>query len=101
MKTYTIEQKMSNTGTIHDIASQHYDRIVRFRGDEQYAVVEAAYYTERSGGKGYTTHITPEAAAKQSRKLSKRGYSHTIIDSDGNVYSIRQDNYGDTLALYH
>ena len=38
MKTYTIPQKMSGTGTIHDIASQHYDREIRFRKGCEYAI---------------------------------------------------------------
>lgn len=86
MKTYTIEQKMSGTGTIHDIASQHYDRIIEFRGNTRFAVVEAAYYTERGGGRGYTTHETEESALRQSMKLSKDNMSHTIIDAEGRIY---------------
>jgi hypothetical protein len=99
MKTYTIPQKMSGTGTIHDIASQHYDRVIRFRGPTCYAVVEAAYYTERGGGPGYTTHATEEAAARQSRKLSEQGYSHMIIDTEGRGYG-RRDDGTDRLYPY-
>lgn len=84
MKTYTIAQKMSGTGTIHDLASQHFDRDIRFRGHEKFAIVLAACYS----GKGYTTHQTAEAAIKASRKC--RGYSHSILDVEGNEWSIAE-----------
>ena len=60
----TIQQKMSGTGTIHDAASQLYDREIRFRRGEIYAVVVAAYYIERSGRRGYSCHRTAEAAIR-------------------------------------
>lgn len=78
--TITIKQKMSGTGTIHDVESQHHERKIVFKSDEQYAVVLAAYY----GGKGYTTHKTKEAAVKQSNK--NREFSHQIVDRNGNWY---------------
>ena len=82
MKTHTIEQKMSGTGTIHDIASDQYDRDIVFAARCKYAVVEAAYY----GGKGYTTHRTEEATIKTSKRNK---YSHAIIDDEGNEYEIK------------
>lgn len=82
MTIYTIEQKMSNTGSIHDLASDNYDRDIRFPAGHKYAVVLAASY----GGKGYTTHYTAEAAAKESRQQSK--WSHSIIDLCGNDYRL-------------
>jgi len=78
---YTIPQKMSGTGSIHDIASENFDRVIAGRG--KYAVVLASYY----GGKGYTTHGTPEAAARQAGKISREGFSYKIIDEDGNEYT--------------
>jgi hypothetical protein len=77
---YVIEQKMSNTGSIHDIASDMFDREVKFNAGCKYAVVSAAYY----GGKGYTTHRTEDAAINQSRKLKTNDHSHAIIDTEGN-----------------
>lgn len=88
---YTIPQKMSGTGSIHDIASDNFDREISGRGN--YAVVKASYY----GGKGYTTHTTAEAAARQAQKLGKEGYSYTIIDGDGNEYAVHPD--GDRLVF--
>lgn len=88
--TYTIPEKMSNTGSIHDLASDTHDREIKFRKDCKYAVVCAAYY----GGKGYTTHKTDAAACKASLALGD--YSHQIIDANGNRYMA---NY-DTLIAY-
>ena len=82
MKSYTIEQKMSGTGSIHDIASEQFDRVIEFRGAAKYAVVLAAYY----GGKGYTTQATEESACRQAHKLSKQGYIYKIIAADGSEY---------------
>ena len=80
MKTYTIEKKMSGTGTIHDIASDLHDRVIKFRGQAKYAVVLASYY----GGRGYSTHATEESAVAAARKV--KNYSYTIIDADGAEY---------------
>lgn len=77
MTTYTIPQKMSNSGSIHDIASDLFDRDIRFAPGCKFAVVLASYY----GGKGYTTHRTEEAAIKAS--LLNKEYSHQIIDTTG------------------
>lgn len=80
--TYTIPQKMSCSGSIHDLASDMYDRDIAFAPGYKYAVVLAAYY----GGKGYTTHRTAEAAARASLRNEK--YSHAVIDAEGNGYSV-------------
>ena len=73
----TIPQKMSGTGSIHDISSQHFDRDIVFGPGCKFAVVRASYY----GGNGYTTHRTAEAAIAASRRQAE--YSHEIIDTDG------------------
>lgn len=88
MKTYTIPQKMSGTGTIHDIASQHYDREIKFRKGCEYAVVLASYY-----GDTYKTFKSEKACARYARKM--KDYSYQIIDAEGNRY----DAYGDELYL--
>lgn len=82
---YIIPQKQSNSGSIHDIASDCYDRDIKFAPGAKYAVVLASYY----GGKGYTTHKTEEATIRAS--LRRDDYSHAIIDADGNVYDINYD----------
>lgn len=81
-KTFVIPQKMSGTGSIHDIASDMHDREIVFASDCIYAVVLAAYY----GGKGYSTHRTIEATIAASSK--NVAYSHSIIDAEGNAYSV-------------
>lgn len=85
MKTFTISRKMSGTGTIHDIASDLFDRDINFRKDCKYAVVLAAFY----GGKGYTTHRTAQATIAQANRMSE--YSYKIIDIDGWTYDICGD----------
>ena len=92
MKTYTIPQKGSNTGTIHDIAAECFNRDIDFPTGSIYAVVCASYY----GGKGYTTHRTEQAAIKASKALGD--YSHQIIDSDGDTYIICPGCDSDTLV---
>ena len=85
---FVIEQKQSGTGSIHDLASQHFDRDIVFGNGCKYAVVNAAYY----GGTGYSTHRTKEAAIEASERISD--FSHSIIDTEGNVF----DAHGDTLV---
>jgi len=90
--THTIPARMSGTGSIHDIASDMYDRDIIFAPGCIYAVVLAAYY----GGKGYTTHRT-EAAAIQAAKR-QADYSLTIIDRDGVEHVIQSEWAVDRLA---
>lgn len=79
--TLTIPQKMSNSGTIHDLASDMFDRDIVFAHGCKYAVVLASYY----GGKGYTTHRTAAAAVRAYNKT--RGFSRAILDSNGDECS--------------
>lgn len=80
MATYIIPQKMSGTGSIHDIASENFDREIVFGRGCKYAVVLSSYY----GGKGYTTHKTVAATIAASK--ANKDYSHKIIDANGNHY---------------
>lgn len=82
MKKVIIPQKMSGTGTIHDIASQHYDREIKFPKGAKFAVVLASYY----GGKGYTTHASEEATIQADRR--QREFSGQIIGVDGWLYEV-------------
>jgi hypothetical protein len=84
MKKVIISQKMSGTGTIHDIASQHFDREIKFPKGAKYAVVLASYY----GGKGYTTHTTESATIQADRRQSE--YSREIIGVDGWSYRVNK-----------
>jgi len=82
MMTYTIPQKDSNAGSIHDIASSNYERVIEFPRGSIYAVVLADYY----GGKGYTTHRTADAVIRACSQV--KDYSYQIIDTDGNVIDL-------------
>lgn len=81
MTIYTIPQKQSGTGNIHDIASDMYDREIRFPKSCIFAVVLSSYY----GGKGYTTHKSVEATVAASKREES---SHSIIDARGNEYYV-------------
>jgi hypothetical protein len=82
MKKVIIPQKQSNSGSIHDIASQHYDREIKFPKGAEYAVVLASYY----GGGLYTTHKTESATIQADKRASR--FSRTIIGVDGWVYYV-------------
>jgi hypothetical protein len=87
MKKVIIPQKVSGTGTIHDIASQHYDREIKFPKGHLFAVVLASYY----GGKGYTTHASETAAIQADRR--NREFSRQIVGADGYIYDIKNSYY--------
>lgn len=74
-----IPQKMSGTGTIHDLASQHFDREIDFGDDGQYAIVLASYY---GNGDNYYIAQDAEEALRISEEQSE--FSHGIIRRDGN-----------------
>ncbi len=82
MKKIIIPQKQSNTGSIHDIASQNYDREIKFPKGAQYAVVLASYY----GGKGYTTHASKSATIQANKRQSE--FSRQTIGVDGWPYIV-------------
>lgn len=81
MKKVIILQKQSNSGSIHDIASDLYDREIRFPKGKKFAVVLASYY-----GDYYTVHATEQAAIQASRR--KNEYSRQIIGVDGWPYVV-------------
>ena len=81
MKTYTIKEKPSNTGSIHDLASDQYDRVIKFPKGAIYAVILASFY-----GDQYTTHQSEAATIRASEQAAE--YSHRIIDSLGRRYTI-------------
>lgn len=93
MKTYVIKQKQSGSGNIHDLASQHYDREIKFKKGTHYAVVLSSFY----GGNHYTTHYTAVAAARQSNQTTE---SHHVIDENGLVYLVNGD-YLESTDLCH
>lgn len=84
MKKVIIPQKMNGTGTIHDIASQHYDREIKFPKGAKFAVVLASYY-----GDHYSTHKTEGATIQADRRQSE--FSRQIIGVDGYMYEVGYD----------
>lgn len=85
MKKVIIPQKMSGTGTIHDIASNHFDREIKFPKGAKFAVVLASYY----GGKGYTTHVSVSATIQADRR--QKEFSRQVIGVDGYMYEVDYD----------
>jgi hypothetical protein len=95
MKKVIIPQKQSNTGSIHDIASQDYDREIKFPKGARFAVVLSSYY----GGKGYTTHATEQATIQADKRQSE--YSRQIIGVDGWIYDVDMSrSYDGELGRY-
>ena len=88
MNTLTIEQKESNTGSIHDLASGNHDRVINMTGYE-YANVIPAYF----GGAGYWRHYTLETAIKMHNKLSDYD-GLTLLDREGNTLTL---SYGHVM----
>ncbi len=97
MRIVIVPQKMSGTGSIHDIASQHSDREIKFPKGSEFAVVLADYY----GGKGYTTHKSELATVQADRRNSD--YSRQIVGVDGNTYHVEYDmlvkDYGEPYEV--
>lgn len=91
MKKVIIPQKQSNTGSIHDIASEYGDREVKFPKGHFYAIVLASYY----GGKGYTTHASESAAIQADCR--QKEFSRQIIGVDGWPYLVDTNIYDGEL----
>ena len=81
MKKVLIEKKMTGTGSIYSLASEHYDRIIKFKNGCRFAFVEIAFY----GGKGYKTFKSAEAAVAFWRKTDFMG---KVIDDAGTLYFV-------------
>jgi hypothetical protein len=82
MKKVIIPQKMSGTGSIHDLASDLGPREIKFPQGAKFAVVLATYY----GGRGYSTHTTESATIQADRR--NREFSRQIIGVDGWTYDV-------------
>ena len=77
----TIEQKMSNTGSIYDLESDQFDRVIDLGDRYRYAVVMPSYY----GGRA-TRHTTLDLASAEARSLSNGGYANVcILDRYGDI----------------
>jgi len=88
MSKIIISQKMSNTGSIYDIASDSYAVVIDMRNKYQYAVVLPAYY-----GSVSSRHTSADLAIKQYNKLSAMGYNGVaILNRDGEEMQIDFEN---------
>ena len=76
MTTITIEQKMSGTGDIYDIASEHFDIEIQFLPNHLYAVVFPAHYNI-----GYITHADWESAVATAECAHE--YHPSILNTAG------------------
>jgi len=74
MRAVTIAQKMSGTGTIHDLASDQCEIVLVFDTAES-AVVTPAYYN--------TNPIYTDADGIKDAMAEMADYSPSIIDRDG------------------
>lgn len=87
-----ISQKMSNSGSIYDIASEHYDRAIK---NASYTVILPSYYGDHS-----TRHRTERGAIKSHDQLVKMGYQGVqILDRDGDRLEVVRGYWDDRLAL--
>ena len=87
-KKITIQQKMSGTGDICDIASSNYDRVINMGEDFQFAVVLPVYYRD-----GVTRHKTANAAIRVYKKLTHDGFNGAcIISRDGDFMLLGSDD---------
>jgi hypothetical protein len=85
-----IPQKMSGTGSIHDVNSDQFDIEIALRNGCKFAVGVAAYYNV-----DWTTHKTMETARRRASALSALGYTPYILSAeDGRTY----DRHGYTGA---
>ena len=85
-----ITRKMSGTGSIHDMASDQYDRTIQLRKLTKYVVILPAYYNAPA-----TRHNTLAGAIRQAKKDTAARYSPTIVDRAGKAYSLA---YGELVA---
>lgn len=88
MTTFTIQQKQSNTGSIYDLASDQYDRVINFGDKYRFAVVLPAYYNAK-----VTRHITAELAIKMYKQLIKQGYQGVTIINDKGEEMIENEGW--------
>lgn len=81
MRQIIIDQKMSGTGSIHDLASQNEDIVIDMER-YSFAVVGPDYYNLKA-----SRHQSESAAIKAAKKLSAEGYEGVkVLGVDGIQY---------------
>ena len=88
MSKITIGQKMSNTGTIYDLAADGCDIVIDMGEEYQYIVVLPSHY-----GSMATRHTRPDLAIKKYNEWANQGYKGaTILNRDGETMEIDFDD---------
>ena len=82
----TIPQKPSNSGTIHDLASDLYDRQINLGNRFNYTVVLPSFFGDVS-----SRHKTTDAVVRKVRSLHSQGYAPVIIDRLGQQWDLDYD----------
>ena len=84
MTMIIIDQKMSGTGSIQDLASDQYSIEINMGDQYQYAVLLPSYFKTDS-----TRHKSAHAAVDQYNALKNRGYDYVaVLDRQGNEVDI-------------
>ena len=89
MTKITLESKMSNSGSVYDLAAQGRDLTINFGACGEYCVIAPAFYNMTP-----SVHRSAAAAVKKAKSLSK--YDPTIISRHGDIYLI---GWADELVL--
>lgn len=85
-----IPEKMSNSGSIHDLESDKWDTVLRFVGGRLYAVLLPAFYNARP-----VFTKSREAAIARARLETRAGYeSVRVIDALGCVFEVEATAQG-------
>ena len=93
MKTITIKQKMSNTGTIYDIASDTHDIVVNMGKRFGFVVALPSYYNVRP-----SKHVSEASTIRAYKKWMRMGYQGvTVLDVEGNEMTVMPDYNSDHL----
>lgn len=98
MFVLTIAQKLSNSGSIYDLASDMFPRKIRFRKGERYAVLLPSFYNVAQRA----AQDIEAAIAKFYRFVNAGYYGTRIIDRKGRVlepFGKRLVETGETLNL--
>ena len=87
MHYITIAKKQSNSGSIHDIASDMYDIVIKLNSDHNYIVIAPSFYNMVP-----TRHKTPHQASIAASKLYNQRYEGvTILDRHGEEVFLNLD----------
>lgn len=80
MRKFVIRQKMSGTGSIHDLSNEWFDRVIKLRKNCNYFIVFADYY-----GRGSLYFVNEDRLIKEYKRLNELGYSFKVFNADGQV----------------